>query len=214
MASAKKTKPYHHGALRPSLLAAARARLERNGLETLSLRELARQAGVSPNAPYRHFQDKTDLLAALAEEGFRELTKEFQACGSFAEMGAAYVEFALRNPNLLRLMFGNPLGTAESYPGLAAASRECFGMLLDGAARTVNLPPSHPQSFQFALASWSLVHGFATLRNDGALAHLPPEGMPTAAELTRCLAPPAAPVRPKPKRVRAKSRDRAAGPAT
>jgi AcrR family transcriptional regulator len=190
MAVARTRKTYHHGSLRPALLAAARTLLERKGAEGLSLRELARRAGVSPNAPYRHFHNKTDLLAAIAEAGFRELAGRFGQCRDFAAMGGAYVDFATENPNLLRLMFGKPLGTAAAYPGLAEASQVCFTMLLEGAAQTVKLPAGHPDSFRFALASWSLVHGFATLRNDGALAHLPPEVIPSPAELARCLAPP------------------------
>lgn len=191
MCAAPKRKNYHHGSLREALLASGRALLESQGIDGLSLRELARRAGVSPNAPYRHFNGKPDLLAAIAEEGFEELTQRFRDCGSFAEMGSAYVDFATQSPNLLRLMFGKPLGAAESYPGLAAASQACFAMLLGGAARTVNLPAEHPKSFQFALASWSLVHGFATLRNDGALAHLPLGAVPSAEALTACLFPPA-----------------------
>ncbi len=179
-------KTYHHGSLRPVLLAAARTLLESKGIEGLSLRELARRAGVSPNAPYRHFADKTELLAAIAEEGFRELSRLFENCEGFGAMGDAYVEFATGHPNLLRLMFSKPLG-AESYPGLFEASQHSFTLLLNGAAQEVKLPPGHPAAFRFALASWSLVHGFATLRNDGALAHLPPETIPSTAELTRCL---------------------------
>lgn len=187
MAVRRVRKTYHHGALRSTLLAAARTLLEKKGAEGLSLRDLARRAGVSPNAPYRHFHNKTDLLAAIAEAGFRELTGRFQECGDFAAMGDAYVDFATANPSLLRLMFGKPLGTSEMYPGLAEASQTCFSLLIEGAAGAVKLPVNHRDAFRFALASWSLVHGFATLRNDGALAHLPPDAMPTTRELTRCL---------------------------
>lgn len=189
MATRRPRKTYHHGSLRPALLVAGRALLEKKGVDGLSLRELARRVGVSPNAPYRHFHSKTDLLAAIAEQGFRDLTGHFEECEDFAAMGTAYVEFATENPNLLRLMFGKALGT-ESYPGLAEASQACFTMLIDGAARAVNLPPTHPDAFRFALASWSLVHGFATLRNDGALAHLPLEALPNTTDLTRWLAAP------------------------
>ncbi len=190
MPARRSRKTYHHGSLRPALLAAGRALLEKKGVEGLSLRELARQVGVSPNAPYRHFHSRTDLLAAIAEQGFRELTGRFEECEDFAAMGNVYVEFATQSPSLLRLMFGKALGTPESYPGLAEASQACFTVLIDGAAATVKLPADHPDAFRFALASWSLVHGFATLRNDGALAHLPVDKLPAPAELTCWLAAP------------------------
>ena len=99
---------YHHGALRPALIAAARDMLANDGAGAVSLREAARRAGVSATATYRHFQDKEHLLAAVAAEGFVEFAERLEAGGArdFKGMGIAYLEFAIRRPGLFRLMFG------------------------------------------------------------------------------------------------------------
>src|SRR5262245_42493142 len=98
---------YHHADLRPALLAAARRLLAECGAEALSLREVARKTGVSHNAPYRHFADRQALLAAVAAEGFATLAERTRAAGATAAarrrlgpIGAAYVRFALDEPNL------------------------------------------------------------------------------------------------------------------
>ena len=97
--------PYHHGDLRQAVLTKAGEVLEKEGLESLSLREVARGAGVSHNAPYRHFSDRDRLLVALIEEGFQMLLDAL-ARRPRREMGEAYVDFALSHPQRFRLMFG------------------------------------------------------------------------------------------------------------
>jgi AcrR family transcriptional regulator len=112
MAVAKKA--YHHGELRESLLSAAGALLEQDGPAGLSLRKVGRQLGVTPGAPYRHFEDKDALLAALATEGFRKLRAAILANQEGApdgqerlrRAGLGYLEFASSHPELFRLMFG------------------------------------------------------------------------------------------------------------
>jgi len=107
-------KAYHHGELRESLLEAAEALLEQDGPAGLSLRKVGRQLGVTPGAPYRHFEDKDALLAALATEGFRKLraamlaTQEGAADGQerLRRAGVGYLQFASAHPELFRLMFG------------------------------------------------------------------------------------------------------------
>src|SRR6185369_3100540 len=96
---------YHHGDLREAALRKAAEILENEGLESLSLREVARRAGVSHNAPYRHFPDRDGLLVALVEEGFQMLLDAL-ARRPRREMGEAYVDFALSHPQRFRLMFG------------------------------------------------------------------------------------------------------------
>src|SRR5690349_3579164 len=103
---------YHHGDLRPALLKAAGRVLEKEGPAALSLRELARRAGVSHNAPYRHFADREALLAALAADGFRMLG-EVLGVASSRHRGEAYVRFALEHPQLFRLMFGGHLSNSR-----------------------------------------------------------------------------------------------------
>lgn len=106
------SKPYHHGDLRRALLTAAETVLERDGPTALSLRAVAREAGVSPAAPYHHFKDKRELLNAIAREGFSRIRSamagaigEAGAREKGSSMGAAYVEFAQTNPALYRVMF-------------------------------------------------------------------------------------------------------------
>src|SRR6218665_2086733 len=103
--------PYHHGNLRQALLAAALLILEKEGEAGLGLRDLARAVGVSPAAPYRHFDPRAALLEALAVTGFQRFTAAMEAVAAakpndaMAEMGKTYVLFALENPGLFRLMF-------------------------------------------------------------------------------------------------------------
>src|SRR5262245_24493316 len=111
---------YHHGDLPPALLRAAGKILEKEGVGALSLRELARRAGVSHNAPYRHFPDRDSLLAALAAEGFVELRQELERQGG-TDAGVAYVRFALAHPQRFRLMFGGQV-SYDRYPDLRQAA--------------------------------------------------------------------------------------------
>jgi AcrR family transcriptional regulator len=159
---------YHHGHLRPALIAAARALLDEGGPEAVGLREAARRVGVSPTATYRHFRDKDDLLAAVAAEGFREFAAALAQSGreSFLAMGAAYVDFALARPGMFRLMFSPLIAKRELYPELKNAADEAFAVLRRGVQSQA------PQAENFdaaALAAWSLVHGLSHLILDGVL---------------------------------------------
>jgi AcrR family transcriptional regulator len=147
---------YHHGDLRQAVLRTAGEILEKEGLEALSLREVARRAGVSHNAPYRHFPDRAALLAALAVEGFEQLGDALQSRPR-REMGEAYVEFALANPERFRLMFGGAakldLRDRRAYEGLLKS----FADLGEDAEYA-------------AAAAWGLVHGLSHLLLDGHFA--------------------------------------------
>lgn len=159
---------YHHGDLRAALLTTAMRMLE-NG-ETFSLRAIARNAGVSPTAPYRHFPDRDALEAALAVQGFSDLKHDLTAgrdlpasIADLAEFGVTYVDFAMRRPALFRLMFGNPCDDADDERVKAAdALHELLGQALANVA---------PESDTTALAcaGWSLAHGLAFLHLDGKL---------------------------------------------
>jgi AcrR family transcriptional regulator len=152
---------YHHGDLRPALLRAAAKVLEKQGLEALTLRDVARRAGVSHNAPYRHFADRDALLAALAEEGFRALEKALEGKAG-NPMGEAYVRFALAHRARFRLMFGANLPLRD-HPGLRAASGRAYDALL----QAMRARPDLPDPELAAAAVWSLVHGLANLLLDG-----------------------------------------------
>ncbi|MHA6804711.1 TetR/AcrR family transcriptional regulator [Salinifilum ghardaiensis] len=165
---------YHHGDLRAALLTTAMRMLE-NG-ETFSLRAIARNAGVSPTAPYRHFPDRDALEAALAVQGFSDLKHDLTdgrdlptSLSDLAEFGVTYVDFAMRRPALFRLMFGNPCDDSDDERVQAAdALHELLGQALANVA---------PESDTTALAcaGWSLAHGLAFLHLDGKLSADSPE---------------------------------------
>lgn len=159
---------YHHGDLRAALIRTAMGMLERG--EPFSIRAVAREAGVSPTAPYRHFPDREALESALAAQGLRDLKADLTrdralptTPGELAEFGVAYVEFAVRRPALFRLMFGNECNTADEERVQAAA--DVHELL--AAAITGVFPASNP--LDLALGGWGVVHGLAFLYLDGKL---------------------------------------------
>ena len=170
---------YHHGNLRRALLDAALALFAERGRFDFTMRELARAAGVTHNAPYRHFADRWALLDALAEEGFvllREetLTREAgggadDASAKIARLGEGYVRFASEHPHHFRLMFSRPLEGASKQ--VARAARASFAVLeevVDAAHREGALRAGL-RTRDVALAAWSLVHGLASLVVGGQL---------------------------------------------
>jgi len=155
---------YHHGELRSAILRAAGDMIEAQGLAALSLREAARRAGVSHNAPYRHFADREALLAALAAEGFAQLGRALEtgvAPGPKAR-GEAYVRFALAHPQRFRLMFGGLL-RLDAHP----AVREAAGLTYAALVRAIEPLAGAAGAPTAAAAAWSLVHGLAQLLLDG-----------------------------------------------
>jgi AcrR family transcriptional regulator len=161
--------PYHHGDLRAACLRAAVELLEEGGTTAgLSLRAVARRAGVSPGAPYRHYVDRDALVSAVAAVGYRELADCMAAPNpspstieDLTAVGVAYVEFALRRPALFRVMFGGPCDRDNSERVAAtAAVRE-----LVGDAVRACFPDADVEAMSTAI--WSLVHGLAFLHLDG-----------------------------------------------
>lgn len=164
LAMSTSPRPYHHGDLQAALLDAADRLLDAGGDGAVSLREAARQAGVSATAAYRHFADKEALLAALAARHFRDFARTLAEAGSLNAMGRAYMRFALARPGRFRLMFGPLLARAAGHPELQAASRAAFAALGAEAA-----------SPEAALRAWGMVHGLAHLLLDGAIPAPDPE---------------------------------------
>jgi len=160
MSEPERARAYHHGDLRNSLREAARAILEEEGLAALSLRAVARRAGVSHAAPYRHYSNHESLLVELAIEGFDELRAEIAAAASgpelederISEIGAAYMRFVARRPALARLMFGPQLPNRDSFPSLGVAA-DSVGTEIGTALNDTAL----------GLAVWAAVHGLAML---------------------------------------------------
>lgn len=167
-------KPYHHGNLRESLLQAAEALLEARGAAALTLREVAKAAGVSHAAPYHHFESLEALSAAVAERGFAALADEMAAARGadvrehLLGICEAYVRFALRRPEQFRLMFGPLLAHKQKHPQLQQSAERSFGVLLQAAQEF-----SPAEGVELALCGWSLAHGYAHLAIDRVIETLP-----------------------------------------
>lgn len=142
--------------------------LDEGGPEAVSLREVARRAGVSPTAAYRHFADKEAMQAALAVRGFEAFAAFLAEAASnnpdesLAAMGQAYVRFAVERPGRFRLMFGTAVAERERYPELKAAV-ERASVRFRGAVNS----PQQAQNVLEMLRAWSLIHGLAQLAIDG-----------------------------------------------
>lgn len=169
---------YHHGDLRAALLAACLRLIETEGLAAVSLRRVAREAGVSSGAPYHHFADRSALLAALSIDGFRALAAELGAARATTEapfdqltaLAEAYVRFARTHPGHFRLMFRPELSQPDKHPDAAEAGDAAFAVLTDTIADCVAagvLPAGRAETL--AVAWWALSHGLAALGVDGQL---------------------------------------------
>ena len=181
----KKEKPYHHGNLREALLRAAIGLIAEVGPMAFTLREVARRAGVSHNAPYRHFRDKEELMRAVATEGYRELTvamedaarKQPRAVDRLKHAGLAYIEFALRRPEHFAVMFDAPLSERRHFDSIATA-KEAFSALVGlvkDAQQSGELAPG--DSGEYALLAWTMVHGVAKLAITGRLPYRSKSGI-------------------------------------
>lgn len=170
---------YHHGALREALLAATLELIEDKGIGAVSLRQVARTAGVSPGAPYHHFADRAALLTALSNEGFRLLTVALdEAHGAAASSTqaleavlTAYVQFALSNPAYFRLMFRPELKQSHKSALGAEAGEAAFAVLENTVGQCLADEAGAADRNVLAITMWSLVHGYASLWLDGQLDH-------------------------------------------
>ena len=176
-------RPYHHGDLRREIVKAALEILHETQSLEFSLRELARRAGVSHNAPYKHFADKRELLAAVSAAGFEMLAKRMARAIAGRDntreqlfaMLRAYVDHGVDNPALYRLMFGGYLsGPNHSRPAIELAeANKTKALLADlviagGLGRAIpDIPRNKPKIAGAILACWSLVHGLTLLLADG-----------------------------------------------
>jgi AcrR family transcriptional regulator len=163
--------------LRQKVLKASVALIEAGGLDRLSMREAARKAGVSHQAPYHHFGDREAILAAIATEGFGMLQQELSrsldkhAASQRAALEAVaktYVDFALRHPGYFRVMFRSDAVPIESYPQAIDNADAAFGALVQAIDRSfAGEPPEARRNLAFAC--WAFTHGLATLLLDGPL---------------------------------------------
>ena len=166
-------KPYHHGDLHNALIEAGLALLSESGAAALDLRKVARKAGVSHAAPYRHFADKQALVAAINEEGFRRLAAQIQSSlekssddplEQLQSIGIAYVSFAQEQPWLMREMFSGLTVEREAFPSLYTASKTVYYLYSEVIARGQaqgKIVEGNPPALASVL--WSMLHGLAML---------------------------------------------------
>jgi AcrR family transcriptional regulator len=162
---------YHHGELPDTLMKLALEHIAESGTEKLSLRALAREAGVSATAPYRHFPTKQCLLAALATRGFNELRARTQEAVNvdapveerFVRMGVAYIEFARNNPISYQIMFGSVLADFSAYDMLHTAANESYAVVLEQLQELIDRRKLDIDVSELGAIVWSGVHGMASL---------------------------------------------------
>jgi AcrR family transcriptional regulator len=174
----KRADRYHHGDLSRSLLQEAVRTIEKGGVSALTLRTVGERLGVSRTALYRHFADKSALLAAVATEGFRTLRlqtheaweKHGAGRKGFEAMGVAYVRFAVAHPSHYRVMFGGYVRDAASGSDLAKEGQGAFQVLVDAIiAQQRDGLIRRDDPLALAQYIWATVHGIAMLAIDGLL---------------------------------------------
>lgn len=166
---------YHHGDLRQAFIAQGIEILKELPAEKISYRELARRVKVSQTAPYRHFEDKDDFFASLAAEGFRKLSLAFQKNQSihndhaenFKKLGEAYIQFALSQPNLFRLMFSITSEQKKNHEELKHASDQSFQSLKE--AVEIQADSNNLDQETRTMRAWALVHGLSSLIIDNQI---------------------------------------------
>lgn len=180
---------YHHGDLRHALVRAAAALLETAGAGGVSLRSVARAAGVSHAAPYRHFKDKHELLEAVAAAGFRALEAGLDEVlarhpgdpeRQILEACHLYVGETLAHPHRSHLMFGGHLDSGRRSAELSAAIEDSFAKLVATIRHGEGLLYRDLPTRELVLTLWSATHGLAMLAAAGQLADLDPDGDPMA----------------------------------
>lgn len=173
---------YHHGDLRRGLIDAALALVAEGSLADLSLREVARRAGVTYGAPYHHFADKSALLAAVARQGFEELVSELERAAArkttlqaeLLAMAEAYIAFAMAHASHYRVMFLPGVKQSLDADELHAAADRAFGLLQARVARA-KLEESERAHQMLAMTIWAALHGLSLLAIDGVLQSKYPE---------------------------------------
>jgi AcrR family transcriptional regulator len=173
------------GDLRQRIIDASVELLEQEGIGGLSMREVARRAGVSHQAPYHHFADRAAILGAIAEDGFRALLARFHEAAArpaknvfarFEHAGIAYVEFAIERPAHFRVMFRPELVNVADCPGARKAGDDAFAWLQQMVGQCFEAGLDLGESRDaVTVTAWSMVHGLACLLLDGPLAHTLPE---------------------------------------
>jgi AcrR family transcriptional regulator len=172
---------YHHGDLKNALIQAGIEILASEGVGGLSLRSVARQAGVSHAAPYAHFADKQALIAAIATAGYRRVAERIQAAvqdhpgdplQQLVEVAWAYWQFALSDPAHFRVTFSGVVEQEQAYPALVEAAEQGFRQVIEtvAACQAAGILDPGPTDLA-AVTIWSAVHGLVLLLLNGQLSH-------------------------------------------
>jgi len=175
------SKNYHHGDLKNALIKAGVEILSDEGVGELSLRKVAKRAGVSHSAPYAHFKDRQSLIAAISTEGFKQLYDELNTAVSahvgdpkqqLVEGAWAYVQFAMNNTDTFKIMFSGVLEKEKDYPSFVEISGKTFDRVVDVVracqdAGVLRLAPSE----LMAVSIWGQVHGIISLVLEGQIPH-------------------------------------------
>lgn len=175
-------KKYHHGDLKNALIEAGIKILSKEGVGGLSLRKVAKQAGVSHSAPYAHFTDKQSLIAAISTEGFKQLYAELDAAISSNAgdpkqqlMGGAwaYVEFAMNNTDTFKIMFSGALEKEKAYPAFVEISHKTFERVADIVSACQDVGVLRPAPVEImAVSVWGQLHGIISLILEGQVSHV------------------------------------------
>ncbi len=172
MADVKIKSRYHHGDLRQQLITATRALVEEKGPDGFSVSEACRAAGVSTAAPYKHFQDRTEILQAVALEGYGEMTAGFRQAlvgkppgtiEAIAAVGMAYVAYAAANPEVFRMMFA----FKDKSDAMEVSGMSCYGVVLEQIALWKGKTEIDDEVLKLGFPLWTFVHGLSFLTIDG-----------------------------------------------
>ena len=172
---------YHHGDLKNALIQAGVKILSKEGISGLSLRKVARQAGVSHAAPYAHFADKQALIAAISTEGYKQLyTRVEKVQKTYAsdpaqlliETAWSYIDFGLNEPDRFKLMFSSVLEKEKDYPDFVHFSKKNFAQIVSviAACQEAGILRAGPSDLM-AVSVWSAVHGLVMLYLEGQIPH-------------------------------------------
>lgn len=163
-------KPYHHGDLYEALLQATLDCVTQKGVQGLSLRAIAQAVGVSPAAPYRHFADKQEMIAAVAARGFEKMSLRLAALPDSKPLeklkaqARIYCQFGLEFPDYFALMFGSAIEDKALYPHLSQATDETFLYFVEAIAAAVKAKQLRSAPAELiALTFWGQIHGFTSL---------------------------------------------------
>lgn len=176
-----RSKKYHHGDLKNALIKAGVEILSKEGVGGVSLRKVAKRAGVSHSAPYAHFKDRQSLIAAISTEGFRQLYTELDTAvlahaddpkEQLVEAAWAYVQFAMNNTDTFKIMFSGLLEKEKDYPSFVEISGQTFDRVVEivRVCQDAGVLPAAPSDL-VAVSVWGQVHGIVSLALEGQITH-------------------------------------------